>query len=553
MTDRRPLSLAIDRMPLHQMVFAVCIAAWALRVAYLSVPVPLSSDEVLALNASDYGTASRFVGASDWALRWVMVERISLGGRILWIFGHLIWGYAFPSNGQMAYLLTYTSALIATLALAGAARHLYGERGFLLSLLVTSLSPLFLNYTLRALGTMPSVMWICLGLFCLTSPRSTMMSWVGGGLCIGLAFGTHYGTGVAILAIACGLAVSVGRGLVEKNLPRNARVWRWAIAPVIGVVAAATPLVTLQLWALHAGSSYTRRLFQHENLGSAEAGPYGLWLRELFELDPLLQVIMLVAMMYTFRSTSLSRIQKTQLGIAYVLMFGLLTTSVDQASPRAFVSLVFFALVGLAVFLTRILERDSLKPPGKNDQIPETPAVRAPFDCRSLIPSIVVLVAIFTLWRPGSNMPRLVFPGWPLFVLGLVGLMLRLLPDSYHATIRVTVLLGSLLFLIGAGAAYHAKSAHSRARAYALEHPNLKHLTYDAFLSTTQAAARLSMRSSYDVVVLGPPARLHPTSCYEEEPWKIFRLRRMLKDFNLENVVTAEEIPYAYIFFEEAR
>lgn len=71
----------ISRITLRRMVFAVRIATWVLRAAYLSVPEPLSFDELFALTASDYGTASKFVAASNWAPRWAMVEQISSGGR----------------------------------------------------------------------------------------------------------------------------------------------------------------------------------------------------------------------------------------------------------------------------------------------------------------------------------------------------------------------------------------------------------------------------------------------------------------------------------------
>ncbi len=77
----RQQSLMISRITLRRMVFAVRIATWVLRAAYLSVPEPLSFDELFALTASDYGTASKFVAASNWAPRWAMVEQISSGGR----------------------------------------------------------------------------------------------------------------------------------------------------------------------------------------------------------------------------------------------------------------------------------------------------------------------------------------------------------------------------------------------------------------------------------------------------------------------------------------
>ena len=40
---------------------------------------------------------------------------------------------------------------------------------------------------------------------------------------------------------------------------------------------------------------------------------------------------------------------------------------------------------------------------------------------------------------------------------------------------------------------------------------------------------------------------------YEEEPYKIQLFRTMLRQFGLAGILTAEEIPWSYVFFEEAR
>jgi len=552
MTPRECLLVFVST-PLRRIVLAIFVATWLVKLLFLGAPAPLSFDEQSALKASEFSTAVKFVEASDWRERWVIVEQISLAARVLWIVAHLIWGYLFPSNGQMAYLLNHATAMVAMLALAGTGYRLYGERGFLLCLLFTSLSPLFLNYTVRVLGTMLSVMWICLGLFCLASPPATMLSWIAGGLCLGLAFGTHYGTGVAILAIACGLAASALQTLLDSDVPRREKAWRCVLAPAAGAIAALTPLVTLEFWSRHASSSYLRLLLGHDHWRTVEVGPYGLWLRELFELDPLFQVILFWAMAYTLRTASLSRIQKTLLGLGYLLMFALLIASMDKAMPRAFISLGLFGLIGLAVNFSRILEQDVLTAHSRDDEIPEASPIRSPFDLRSLAASIVVSGTIFTAWRAASMMPREAFAAWPLFVLGLVGSMIYLLPGSYHAIVRGTALLGSLLFVIGAGATYHAKSVHPRADAYWILHPHLQRFAYEDFWDTTRAGARLSTRSRYDVVVIGPAASLYPASAYEEEPYKILLFRQMLRDFNLGGVLTAEEIPWAYVFFENAR
>ena len=217
MTNRRSLSLTIARVPTRRMIFAVVIAAWAVRALFLSVPDPLSIDEVSALAGSEYGTAARFIATSDWAERWDLANHFRQW-HILWIALHSIWGYLFASGGQTAYALTVVCALIAMFALAGAARRLYGERGFLLALLITSLSPLCLNYTVRVLGTMPAAMCLSLALFFFTSDRARVWRWSAGGFFMGAAFGISFGAGAVILALASGLGLSIVRMLLDKGV-----------------------------------------------------------------------------------------------------------------------------------------------------------------------------------------------------------------------------------------------------------------------------------------------------------------------------------------------
>jgi hypothetical protein len=168
--------------------------------------------------------------------------------------------------------------------------------------------------------------------------------------------------------------------------------------------------------------------------------------------------------------------------------------------------------------------------------------------------AISVLVVILTIWRNLSNMPRLVFPGWPLLLLGIVGVLVRALPSGYAVAVRSVAVLGCILFVVGAGATYHAKSAHERARAYAAQHAHMTELTYQNFWGrdlATRSYGWLSTRARHDVVVFGPPATLYPASAYEEDPFKILVFRAGLRRFGLEHVLSAEAMVYASIFFED--
>lgn len=556
MTNRQSLFTAMARVPPRRMIFFVVIAAWAVRAFFLSLPNPLSIDEVSALAGGEYGTAARFIATSDWAERWDAANHFRQW-HILWIALHSIWGYLFASDGQTAYALTAVSALVAMLATAGAARHLYGERGFLLALLITSVSPLCLNYTVRVLGAMPSTMFLSLALFFFSSDGWRVRRWIAGGFCMGAAFGISFGAGAVILALVSGLGLSIVRILLDKEVARETKIWRCGVAPIMGTIAALVPLAPIELSARYAGAPYFDFLLHHTMLVlGAWPGPYGLWLRELFELDPLLQVLVFVTMAYAFRTATLDPRQKSLLGAGGVALAALLFFSLDQAAPRVFVSLGLFALAACAVFFSRILEREYPAAGVEDDPMAETPAVEAPFDYRSLVVSILILAVVLTASRNLSNMTRLVFPAWPLFLLGLIGLTLRVLGNNFTAVVRVTATLGSVLFIVGAGATFHAKSAHSRARAYAGERPYMQELIFENFWDADSAARSyggLSTRARYDVTVFGPPATLYPASAYEEDPYKILLFRNNLAAFNLGRILTGEEIIWASIFYEDGR
>jgi hypothetical protein len=285
-------------------------------------------------------------------------------------------------------------------------------------------------------------------------------------------------------------------------------------------------------------------------------GPYGLWLRELFELDPLIQLLIFVALAYAFRAATPDRRQKWLPAAGCVAMAALLFFSLEHAALRVFVSLGLFAVIALAVYFSRILEGNDLAAAAEADPLEKTFPAEAPFDGRSLAVTVLFLVVILTSWRNLSNMARLVFPAWPLFLLGVIGLLLRVLGDRYTALVRATVALGAIFFLIGVGATYHAKSAHSRARAYAAQHPYMRELIYENFWDADSAARSyggLSTRARYDVVVFGPPATLYPASAYEEDPYKILLFRNSLQAVNVGRILTGEEIIWAAIFYEESR
>src|SRR4029077_1875079 len=118
------------------------------------------------------------------------------------------------------------------------------------------------------------------------------------------------------------------------------------IYPAAGAVAAVLPLLPVELSARYAGGEYSAFLLHHTMLVlGAWPGPYGLWLREKFELDPLLQVMLIVTVVYALRSPSLRLTQKVLLAVGFVLTVGCVVLSTEKASARALVSLGLFSLI----------------------------------------------------------------------------------------------------------------------------------------------------------------------------------------------------------------
>lgn len=130
-----------------------------------------------------------------------------------------------------------------------------GRRGLLLVLLLASLSPLHLNYAVRALGTMPATMFSALALYFLTR-RGWRLGWLFlGGARLGMSFGSHYAAGSPVVATAFGLVVSCVLQLFNRRVGVGSRLKRTFVAPVVAGVGSVLPLAALEFWAYSGGSS----------------------------------------------------------------------------------------------------------------------------------------------------------------------------------------------------------------------------------------------------------------------------------------------------------
>ncbi len=523
---------------------------------FLTLPAELSGDETQAALAGSYGVASAFMATSNWAERWEIMEVCGADGRMFWMGAHLIWGWFIPnSTGASGFALTLLFAFGAMLALSLAAGRLFGSESFWLCLLYVSVSPLFLNYSIRLLGTMPSTMWICLAIYALTGRRDSMKNWLGAGLFLGLAFGTHYGAGPAVVSLAYGWIALLPTDGFRRTGSLKKHLKEFLLGPMLLCASAVIPLLTLQVWAAMAGRSYAERLIRHVNLTALPAwGSHGLWLREMFELDPLLEVGTCVVLIEIVRSSAVTRRAKWTAVAVATSMVGLLIRSMDWDFPRCAVSILLFAAAGIIISLSKVLSHPRLA----SFPSPEPMNVKAETSADTiltpnrLLMSAAFAFALLTLWRPVSNMPRLTFSVWPIFLLSLIGLLARSPLRLRSGLGRGTALLGIILFLTAASALLQAKTMATRRASFAERHTYMQPLSHNQFRDQS-AFEYLFSRASDNVVSFGTSARLYPASLYEEEPYKNGEIRELLKSYSLTRLLDTEDVIDSQVFYESIR
>lgn len=532
-------------------VLVAVIAAWGLRTVLLCYSAPVS-DEYLALRAASAPTVTQFFTTTDWAARWRILHDLTTGDRPLWGVSDLLWGRLVPSGGGAAYALSLLAALVAALSLTGAAWRLFGDETAELALVVASLSPLLLYYSTSAMSPALCTMWICLALFFLSSPQWRTAEWAAGGLCLGLAFGTHMGAGAAALGLALALGMSAVAAARDRGLSAREKARRCIVAPLVGAVSAVAPLAAIAAWAGSAGESYLGRLVHHENLGFANLGPHGLWLRHMFELDPILEIIVIIGALAVILGGTARRSFRTFVGAGVLVLAGLLAVSLRGAPTRAWVSVLAFAAAAVAAWLAGAFRTpiDNFKA-RTPDPSGDPPA--APITLRTLAFGVGFIAVLFTIWRPISAMPRLVFPTWPLLVLVLIGSAPKAVPASIRTWVAPLTAVGCVLVILATYSMIRLRSIPARSESFAAAHPGWQRLRFQDlwdFEDRMRAGGGLATRSNFDIEVVGGATHLYPVVLYEEEPYKVEFMADMVRDFDLGGVLSGDEIPWAEIFFK---
>ncbi len=538
---------------IKRLTIGICLFAWLTRAFFLTLTPVLSGDETHPIVACRYDCATQFNHA-DWAERWELVEKYSgadSGAKVLWIVNYLLVGKIFPTQkGDVAYAFNLLMAFLCMLALALAARRLYGVEGFWLCLLIVSISPFHFNYSIRLLGAMPVATWIALALYFLTAPLGSLIAWIAAGFCFGMAFGTHYAAGTAILPIAGGLAISIAARIFQSRMTvlETIRSVLWPLT--LGVLFAFLPLALLELWSRSAGKSYFANLVHHPQFSVIpNAGPYGLWLRVLFELDPLLEVFAVLGLLCLFFLANRTWMRMVALFVSFTF-FGLLALSIDLEFPRSIISILLFAFVGGLCFRwMRRQDMDAVNP--RKVPLPDNIKSAAILDHAALISTLAIALVLLTSWRTISMMPRFVFPIWPVIALFMVGSICAMSRSTRRITTVFIMIMGTFLFSIAAGVTVGAKSVEARAEQYARRREDRKPLYYYEFFPKGAAYKKLQNRSEDKVKVYSAFVELYPSNPYEEELYKIEDIRSLLRQHKLDHLFYAEETVNAQIFYKE--
>ena len=181
------------------------------------------------------------------------------------------------------FVLAAVIGLLSLAALAGAARGVFGRSAGWMCLVLGTLSVVQANFTVKVLGVIHAYGVVCLALLAFASGRR--LWWAVGGVLLGIAFLLHYNAGLVAVGLAVGCLAS--DALQERRigglLKRFVAVRLWVAAPSAGVL-----VVYYLLLRMLAGKDYFERLASHEVLRQPhDHGPL-YWLGMLWHLDPVL-------------------------------------------------------------------------------------------------------------------------------------------------------------------------------------------------------------------------------------------------------------------------
>ncbi len=532
-------------------VASLVVFSWLVRFLFLSIPIPLDEQERAGMNAASMRQAAEFACTVNWAERWQIAYKSTDHVHLLWSLPHLLFGAIAPSPGENAFAVSLMAALGAMAALAGAANRLYGRRGLLFALLIAGLSPMFLLYALRVSGTILAALWICVALFCFSSPRWKSWQWAIGGLAVGLALGSAEGTGAVAVALGVGLAFSALAGLFARKVSIWRRLWGSFVCPALAVGFAILPVWLISYWTRYSGGKFAFHLLEawdvRKELSREEFLVQIVWWRRFCELDPFLISALVAAAVFGVRHASIRIPSKILLAAILLCVASGLSLASHSAQSRVWIPLLIAGVVGAAWGLGLGWMKETRTDADDTESKKELSPLSAP----ALLIAIAVWIVLLTQQRELSFAPRMTFPGWPLLALTLSGLCAGTLRERMRPAIFGAGLLGIIWFLGGAVVAFQTKNVEFRKLAFASEHPQLKELE-GASLMNEAVYPALEQRANDKLVVIGPVWRYYPGFLYDDDPYKIETVRERLRAHKLDHLLQPEDLAYASVFFESS-
>jgi hypothetical protein len=273
--------------------FAVCV-----RFIGVYVPAPTSADEGLHLTELKATLEHVRAGGS----RLVVHSDI---GRQFFVFKTLEVDLAgiLNSPARAAFASAALAGIISIVATAWTARGLFGPTATWASLVLTSLSLIHANYSVKVLAVIHAYAAVALALLCFTSRQRAL--WAVGAVLLSAGFIVHYNVGVVVLALSAAILICDAWnqpsvvGWITTVAKR--RLWVGALS------GAALATYAFLQWRL-GEFNYASHLIHHTNLQRGAVHSNFRWVASLWRLDPVLFLCALGIVLVIWRHGGLSRI-----------------------------------------------------------------------------------------------------------------------------------------------------------------------------------------------------------------------------------------------------
>jgi hypothetical protein len=496
MTSRAPRSVTAS--------LAICLLIGAFTVGILVrligvyAPAPSSADEQLHLGELQHTLDHIRAGGSQLAVHADTLRQFFAQKTLEVPLAKL-----FDSPSRAAFGGAALAGLISIVASAWTAGRLFGPTATWASLVLTSLSVIHANYSVKVLGLIYAYAAVAVALLCFTSRWRSL--WGVGAFLLSAGFVLHYNVGVVALALAAAMLICDYRDQDSfvgwlTHVTRR-RLW---VGLISGGALAGYALLQWQFGDFN----YASRVIYHENLGQGALYSNFRWVGILLRLDPIVSLCALSAALVVWKNGGVSHIRRVY----------------RRHASDSFI----------------------------------TPAV---------IGVTAVLVAlIFTFARSLSGMTRQLFlpmSVWIVALAGCAGVAWQLLGDlSRHLALALIFLAGAATLALASAdwlatrglseAAFDLKASLAQSRGPAV----IDSATYFDFLDFLGDTRGRALRG-YELIarygrrpdVIIGRARFFPFPSFDEEPMKLYDIERRLIEARMLSLVKARDLVYSEVIF----